>query len=219
MSFTSIDSILKSLSSISNEIPCAILIRHGHRPESSDMLPGIEVKLTEAGRIAARRLGEKLQETDLRFFSSPFERCVQTAQEIAHGARNSVEVEFSSLLGMHGPFVLDPSKASLEIRRLRDQFFDIWMNGGIDEDIMRTPENGTQLLVKWILRRLKERSKGIDVHISHDIIVTAVVTCLVKYDYNKHGLLRFLDGCVLWKCNGKLYVTYSGVTLSTNLVE
>lgn len=219
MSYASIDSILKSLSTIPNDIPRAVLIRHANRPETPDMLPGFEVKLTEEGRIAARRLGKKIQEKDLRFFSSPFDRCVQTAHEIAHGAKVPAQVEFSSLLGMHGPFVLDPDKASLEIRRLRDQFFDKWMKGGIDEHIMRVPENGTQLLVKWILSRLKERNKGIDVHISHDIIVTGILTCLVKYDYEKLGLLKFLDGCVFWENSRKLKVTYNGITITLNYLK
>ena len=79
---------LKFFESLADDERVFLLVRHGERhhitPEDPDF--GAHVGLTDEGRRQALSLGKCIPaEGDLRFYSSPVGRCVETAECIAKG--------------------------------------------------------------------------------------------------------------------------------------
>lgn len=72
-----------------------LLVRHGHTPTAGKVLTGWEegVHLTERGREQAEDLVRRLEDLPVRaIYSSPLERCLETAAPLARARGLEVEV-------------------------------------------------------------------------------------------------------------------------------
>jgi phosphohistidine phosphatase SixA len=81
----------------------------------------------------ARRLGERIGERGrIRLFSSPVQRCVDTASLIAEGAGCDAQVTVTTMLGMPGTYVIDEREVDRHLAVMGLHRFAVeWVNGRI----------------------------------------------------------------------------------------
>ena len=106
------------------------------------------------------------------------------------------------MLGDPGPFVIDPEETWKKMVELGDSFIGDWLRGELDSGIILTPEDGTKLFGEWIKDMLNETETGLDIFISHDLIVTSLIVEMFDYDINEKGVIGFLDGIVILMGDG-----------------
>lgn len=196
--------ILDDMKEVPSGALATIVIRHAQREQRGEFFPDINRRLTKEGFDSARTLGERLKPfLPLRFFSSPIERCTATAEAIMEGVGTEYLIQESSILGKPGPFVLDSTRTSKTMQELGKDFIQAWFDGELSKEMIRMPQEGTRSFLQWLIDKRKERVEGLDIHISHDLIITAVIATLLEYDVQKEGLVTFLDGFLLYRRNEK----------------
>lgn len=81
---------------------CAFVIRHAHKSDRGTLadresiVKDYDCHLTDIGHVQAFRVGEtlghELKGAKLLFLTSPFQRCLQTVEQIINGLQNRAEV-------------------------------------------------------------------------------------------------------------------------------
>ena len=186
----------------------ALLIRHAAR-YGRDVALHTD-GLTPEGREMARRLGERLEGKPTRLFSSPIQRCVDTATLIAEGAGCNAEVSITTMLGRPGTYVIDEEEVDRHLAVMGLHRFAVeWVNGRIPAKAMAPVPLGTQALMEWVRNNLQE-SDGLDIYVGHDLFLTPVLVNHLGYDIASAGLLGFLDGFTVTLEGGRTVLSFSG---------
>lgn len=207
--------ITSDLAAVPKGANCAIIIRHGDRDGSLNHVVPQDERLNETGIRRSEHLGALLSSfSELRPFTSPIERCVDTCRHITKGYGKEQEPERTDLLGMSTPFLVDPKKA---YKRMNDLglhgFVECYVNDSLDRSMVLPCSEGTRMLFSYAIEKIKEMDGGIGVFVTHDMIITPTMAYYFDYDFMNNGLASFLDGVVLYQ-NGDGYVaTYSGKRL------
>jgi phosphohistidine phosphatase SixA len=186
----------------------ALLIRHAAR-YGRDVALHTD-GLTPEGREMARRLGERLEGKPIRLFSSPIQRCVDTATLIAEGAGCNAEVSITTMLGRPGTYVIDEEEVDRHLAVMGLHRFAVeWVNGRIPAKAMAPVPLGTQALMEWVRNNLQE-SDGLDIYVGHDLFLTPVLVNHLGYDIASAGLLGFLDGFTVTEEKGRTVLSFAG---------
>ncbi len=188
-----------------------LLMRHSAReyaPGKHDLLN----PLTDEGRELARGLGEKLPNThQIRGYSSPAERCVETADLVMAGheasggsiARNRV-VE---ALGVF--YVLDQMKMFMAMRDAGGlvEFLNLWFGGEVAGDILMPSETAAGILARLAATKLKDKPAApqIDLLVSHDFTVYTLKDRLLGQDTARYPDVHYLDGIAFFERDGELW--------------
>lgn len=188
----------------------ALLIRHAAR-HGRDVALHTD-GLTPEGREMARRLGERIGERGrIRLFSSPVQRCVDTASLIAEGAGCDAQVTITTMLGMPGTYVIDEREVDRHLAVMGLHRFAVeWANGRIPAKAMAPVPQGTRALIGWVLKNMQESEHDLDIYVGHDLFLTPVLVNYLRYDVAAAGLLGFLDGFTVTVENSKAMLSYGG---------
>ncbi len=172
----------------------ALVIRHGPRFGGDVALDSDG--LTDAGKEAALNLGKRLPaHMEIRFFSSPIGRCIDTAKMIAEGAGIDAEITISRMLAKPGPYPIDEAQVEKYCQdETLHRFMIDWVEGRVPDAAIGPLPDGAELLVSHVLGHLREKDRGLDIHVGHDIFLTPVPIRYLGYDVCSLGLLGFLDG-------------------------
>ncbi|MDW5562074.1 MAG: histidine phosphatase family protein [Methanomassiliicoccus sp.] len=186
----------------------ALLIRHAARYGADVALHSDG--LTSAGREMARALGKRLgHRKHIRLFSSPVQRCVDTASLIAEGAGFDAAVTVTTMLGRPGTYVLNEEEVDKHLAVMGLNRFAVeWVNGRIPAKAMAPVPQGTEALISWVRKNLQERSDCLDIYVGHDLFLTPVLVNYLDYDIASKGLLGFLDGFTVTLEEGKAVLSY-----------
>lgn len=180
----------------------SLLIRHADRDHIPDGSFGNEVLLNEKGKENSLKLGKTLSELKInRIFTSPVERCVQTAEFITKGYGKTIETIKTSALGAPGLHITDEKLAG-----------DFYLKHGFDEMYNRFMQ-GKQIpgitnindLKYRITNFIKENTttNGITVFITHDMLIAFYHFSINKKVYTKDNWINYLTGLTF--INGRLY--------------
>jgi len=204
--------ILDDLNNTPEKLKKGIIIRHAEREKSDVFFPSFNPILTQIGIQNAYLFGIKLREhKQVRLFSSQIERCILTAKEIMKSIGKNVLIEKDSMLGNHGPFVVDPIRTRQKMEKLQEKFIRSWICGEFDSKMILSFEEGTNIFLQWLKSKLNEIETGLDIYISHDIIITPVIATIFQYDVLKKGVIGFLDGFVIFKDdNNNYFIVFEG---------
>ena len=112
-------SLFQNIAKLSPDAGVILLVRHSIRHPIPEGSIGNEVGLTPEGAELATKLGKSIKHTIESAYSSPIQRCIDTAQSIIAGNRVSAEIKTSKILGDPGIFVEDEQTAI-------ESFFSIW---------------------------------------------------------------------------------------------
>ena len=202
--------------SIPTKADAALILRHAERQDIPLGSFGTDVQLTEQGAKSAERLGELLSaRRPGKVVSSPILRCVETAQAISRGAGWFTGVATNWRLGEHGPFISEPEVAGqlfLEVgiaELVRRQLHDAQPPPG-----MRDIAEGARTLLDFTAEGLGDCGR-INVYVTHDAILAALVGWLFRLRVYEEGWPDFLDGLLLWRSGALLHCAWSSLHQTT----
>ena len=190
-----------------------LVARHAERPLFQKAKAPHDVSITDKGKDEAERLGILLRQYHLNLegcTSSPVRRCIQTAELIAAGNRYQGKVDTAPSLGGSNLFnddeeALDQTLETYTIEEILGKQI-----AGAKVPGLRGVEESLRIFMGRVLR---DRSRGFEVFVSHDLFICSAVHYLTGTSYAASGNTGFLDGffidlrddaaLVLW--NGRWY--------------
>jgi len=170
--------ILSAIQNFPKNSKIILVVRHSHVKPNFKKLKDLDYKLKSIGLEIAKRFGEKLPTNrPIRLFHSSVNRCQKTAEKILAGFKNvggkgELKGEFNPLfdVGVTPEFMLK------EITHYNPfNFFYRWIAGLYPPDKITPLQEYSQNAANLIWNKLDSApEKGIDIHISHDLLVLAL---------------------------------------------
>ena len=190
----------------------AILMRHSAR-EFVEGRHDLDNQLTDEGRDLARKLGAALPKGVLvRGYSSPAERCLETAELMLAGHRSG-----GGRVTRHRPvealgvfYVLDQMRMFRAVMAAGGQlpFLAQWYDERIPTDVMMPAPMAAHLVAGVVADKLTQvvERPQLDVCVSHDMTVYTVRRVLLGKEAAEETEVRFLDGLVFYETGSEVRV-------------
>lgn len=189
-----------------------LLMRHSARefePGRHDLLN----PLTDEGRKLARDLGRALPKSlQVRAYSSPAERCVETGDLILAGHESEGGgVKRNRVVEALGVFyVLDQMKMYMAMRERGglSRMIKAWTAGEVADDIMMPSHIAATLLGRLINEKLQENpgNAQLDLLVSHDFTLFLVKSMLLAQHPDDYPEVNFLDGIAFYRRGNTTYI-------------
>jgi broad specificity phosphatase PhoE len=171
----------------------SLLLRHSNREDIPKGSFGNEILLNEKGIQNAISFGESLVEKKInRIFTSPIERCVQTAEYITKGYGKSLEIIETVALGSPGLHISDEKIAGeFFLEYGFDEMYNRFMQGHEIPGIPSVNE-----LNHRIATFLKENTtqNGRTLFITHDMLIVFYHFSINKKVYTKDNWVNYMTG-------------------------
>lgn len=177
----------------------AILIRHGERQAIPAGTFGNEVTLTQNGITESIRLGEELSRFNIgRIYTSPIDRCVQTAESIKKGlekVHHTAEIVCDDLLGNPGFHIADANLAGKAY--LKYGCIGVYEHFSRGENIegLASIDALKGRAKQWLEEKTVE--KGVTLFVTHDALIAHFALANGLYSYSAENWVDFLDGIIL----------------------
>ena len=191
------------------------LVRHSAREFNPDWRD-LENPLTDEGRALAVEFGEALpRDVFLRAYSSPVERCMETAALSLDGHRSmgGSASRHRELEGLGVFYILDQRKMFRTIRSAQEDgrdFLREWFDAALDPDTVIAPRQCASIMVRLVLEKLRQQATHdgptLDLCVTHDMNVHLIKEQVLGLRHEEHGQVEFLDGVVLFEREGRLWM-------------
>jgi broad specificity phosphatase PhoE len=185
-----------NLSEIDNNEKVALLIRHSDRDKIPANTFGNHVLLNEKGKFNAEKYGENLQKFKInKIFTSPVQRCVETAEFILKGLKKDLPIIQTKILGEPGAYISNEITAGQKYIELG---FETWFQKMIaNEKVegMKSIAEGSIDFLNFLTENTTET--GITIFVTHDNIIAFLDYHLRKKIYSKENWVNFLSGLIL----------------------
>lgn len=170
--------------------------------------------LTEEGKSLAFEWGRDLPAgLHINFFASYISRCVETAYLIDKGytaaakgttAHTMVETSLA-------PYYVRDPQGLLDNHLRQDDFYGAWFGGKIPEKFIDpTWKIARRMRRFWEGRLSQAVDNHLDICITHDWNVYVVLDAFLGLNPEAAGKVEFLDGVVVYKEDGRLYIETPG---------
>lgn len=187
----------KSISLLPKNKAIAGLIRHAERSIIPKGELGNELRLTPYGKKSTQLLTNLLSNHLIKVFTSPVQRCVQTAKILLTGAQCKL-VSSSNLLGDPGIFITDAAST--------DNYFLCYSPLEIVCQLLNQEANppgfcrSTNAAVEQLLHFLINNSAeaGITLFVTHDSILSVVLGSLFQEKTIESIWPDFLESLFIW---------------------
>lgn len=189
-----------------------LLMRHSAReyaPGKHDLLN----PLTDEGRDFAREIGKRLpKDLVVRGYTSPAERCVETAGLIMSGHEavggQILRNRIVEALGVF--YVLDQTKMFMAMRDAGGivSFLQRWFDGGIARDILMPADLAARLVGGVAKEKLSQAGDHpqLDLLVSHDFTLYTIKDQLLKQGTQRYPDVHYLDGIAFFNRDGKAFI-------------
>ena len=188
--------LIKELEGYSPESKLAMMIRHGDREKIPAGEFGNDVLLNTKGEENAFVLGKSLQGFCVnKIFTSPIQRCVQTAEFMAKGYGKEVEIIQTTALGAPGLHVTDEVVAGEYY--LEHGFFKIldeFIKGETSPGIRNSDQYYT-VMTDFI--KSHTSNNGLTIFVTHDSMVALYHYCHDQTIYTQENWVKYLDGLII----------------------
>lgn len=183
------------IKNIDPQIRTAVIIRHGDR----DLIPigefGNEIPINETGKKNAIDFGRSMQNVQINhIFSSPIQRCVQTANCIVQGNNNEIPITETKSLGDPGLHIDEEIVAGKFY--MEYGFEEMYRRFCADEDIPGVPSQSEFKNRMDLFIEMNTKKEGITIFITHDSIIAFYDYCLTGKIYSKENWIPYLTGIV-----------------------
>ena len=189
-----------------------LLMRHSAReyaPGKHDLLN----PLTDEGRDFAREVGKRLpKDLIVRGYTSPAERCVETAGLIMSGHEaGGGQILRNRVVEALGVFyVLDQIKMFMAMRDAGGivSFLQRWFDGGIARDILMPADLAARLVGGVAKEKLSQAGDHpqLDLLVSHDFTLYTIKDQLLKQGTHRYPDVHYLDGIAFFNRDGKTFI-------------
>jgi broad specificity phosphatase PhoE len=172
--------LLKKISEFPKDAKLIMMLRHSEREPLSSLKKNRDLQLTENGHLAARILGERLPlNRYIRFFYSDRDRCHDTALDILNGFRQQggKGIDGGSLEPLYSLKVIKDNFFKYELQKFSLlEVMDRWINKQYDSNDIEPIKSYSKRAAHVIWSKLKQDLPlgGIDVHISHEVLLMAL---------------------------------------------
>ena len=189
------------------------LMRHSARHYGTTENEG-EMGLNEEGKEAAYNFGKALPEDSfIRFFSSPVNRCVDTATLIEKGflsigGESETNRTLETLSVFYFKDVLKVVEFAFELIKMGNYptFFRNWFDGKIP-DLMADSKQSAQTLIKTLLDILEEPGAYGNICISHDMSLFLIKEYYLGIKAEESVNIEYLEGVFIYEWNGTYYIS------------
>lgn len=183
--------LLNDFHQIPHDRPVVLLMRHSARFPITDPERGFEVPLTPEGVRMAEELGAVLGKgfSCGRLLASPVGRCMATADAIARGARWERQALAEERISH--PFI-EPA-------------WDLLCAGKVNGILPRPVREALEMLLDH-----PQPQSMLEVMVTHDTVVGAVVGCLLHAPVHGEHWPEFLEGVFLWREGEQLAALWRG---------
>ena len=204
--------ISSMLALIAGRAPVSLIIRHAERSPIVRMEAAFDALLTEKGKEDARGLGKRLSALGpIRLYSSPIERCVQTAEYITRGITegDGSGVFEGSLPDLGGPYITGAWEDVVRrIEELGHQgFVRKWFNGELPESLVMPLEQAARNQLGILRRQLVDGAPS-SVNVTHDWNIMILREYFFNLRHDDIATPPYLDGIAAYTENGKLCLLY-----------
>ena len=162
--------------------------------------------------MLARRFGEKLPKSHhIKGYSSPAERCVETADLVMSGhAESGGEVSRNRVMEALGVFyALDQMKMFMAMQDAGGlvAFLNQWFDGKVGHDVLMPPDTAANILGRIAATRLAEAPEQprIDLLVSHDFTVYTLKDRLLGQTTDRYPDVHYLDGIAFFLQDGQVF--------------
>jgi hypothetical protein len=185
------NSLLVDLQVVPRDRPTVLLMRHSNRFPITDQALNYTVGLTEEGFLLAAELGILISArfSPGRILSSPVGRCVDTANAIARGAGWSLQAQPHLYLSHD------------HIQPAWERFIAGQINGHLPTEVLQTLD---------LLLDHPRALPALDILVTHDTVVGAMVGCLLHQPVQEKHWPAFLEGAFFWKDQDEIRVLWRG---------
>jgi broad specificity phosphatase PhoE len=174
----------------------ALLLRHADRDRIPTGTFGNEVLLNEKGVANSLHFGSELIDYKInKIYTSPIQRCFQTAEFIADGYRKKIEIIPTKSLGDPGLHILDEKIAgNFFIKHGFDEMYERFISGIEIPGVLRAKEFRIEMS-----RFIKEHSRenGLTLFITHDMLIAFYHFSIDKTIYTKDNWVNYLSGLII----------------------
>ena len=189
-----------------------LLMRHSAReyaPDKHDLLN----PLTDEGRDLARDMGTRLPKgLAVRGYTSPAERCVETAGLVMGGHEAAggdiLRNRIVEALGVF--YVLDQMKMFMSMREAGGivPILQNWYDGKIAQDVLMPADLAARLVGRVAKEKLAQRGDKpqLDLLVSHDFTLYTIKDQLLKQDTTRYPHVHYLDGVAFFNRDGKTFI-------------
>jgi len=164
----------------------SLLIRHSNRYDIQPGTDGIDVLLTEQGKINASKFGKSLSKYRVnKIITTPVQRCIETAEYIAKGYGKDIEIIPSDIFG--GLHITDWKLAK---DFLNTRGYDDWYQNIITDTPtpgIRSSAQYKDLMTNFLVKNTD--NEGITIFVSHDVRII-----FYHYALNRTTYTKFSDG-------------------------
>lgn len=201
--------LLAGLECIPHDKPVAFLTRHSLREQPTNGFASYEVPLTAEGVQLAQALGERLGRPVNGFYSSPVQRCVDTALAMARGLGMQAKVE-------HAEFLVEPGSYVQEIEKVGGLFFKLgpvrFASKHLKGEVrgVLSPEDGTRQILQH-LKTTMGSNGALTIHVTHDTILAAFVYTLLGLQHIEEDHWPWMmEGVFVWFDNDQVHWVWRG---------
>ncbi len=190
-----------------------VIMRHSARDRITSVENVLSMGLTEQGKEAACRFGETFPAgVSIHVFSSPVERCQETAACIANGYREQGGDTMPTQIVEHlGPFYITdhPVVFHMADELGSSQFLRQWFNGQIAPEVMMPASQAADMLLHVMLQAFQESRDGLRaLYISHDWNIFLLKEQYLGLPHEEFGDVHFLEGLALYQSQGYYYLMH-----------
>ena len=174
----------------------AVLIRHGERSEIPDGSFGLDALLTPQGMSNAVAFGRAIAACPVvRIYTSPINRCVQTAECLMRGLRRNVRISCEDNLGNPGFHVSNAEIAGEYFLRYGAiGVFERFSTGDCVPGVATMPCLQNEAL-HWLGEKCD--GDGVFVFVTHDSLIAHFAYANNLHEYSRDSWVNYLDGVVV----------------------
>ena len=174
----------------------SLILRHAERFEIKKSEFGNDVLLNETGIKSSYEFGENLSEFNIsKIYTSPIQRCVQTAENIIKGYNKNVQIIETKILGDPGIHVSDEDL--LGKYYFQYGFWKIFQNFKNNKKVdgLKFQEQLKTTFFSYISETTK--NEGLTLYITHDWLIAFFAYAANIYEYTEKNWIDYLRGLII----------------------
>lgn len=174
----------------------AVILRHGDRDQIPPGEFGNDIILNKKGQLNAIEFGRKMREYPInRIYTSPIERCVQSAELISKGYESDLEIKTTKSLGAPGLHIADEKIAGESYLAYGTLEILNSFIAGKNVPGIHDSKHFAKVMTQFVKESTTD--KGLTLFITHDSLVSLYHFCLDGTIYTSDNWVKYLNGIVI----------------------